>query len=59
MSQVVMDSERASQRAFLGVSALLFAASVAVTIVWCASILRDRWEYSHMARGDWHSAGTP
>ncbi len=54
-----MDSERASQRAFLGVSALLFAASVAVTIVWCASILRDRWEYSHMARGDWHSAGTP
>jgi len=31
-------SERASQRAFVGVSALLFAASVAVTIVWCASM---------------------
>src|SRR5215218_7533116 len=30
--------ERASQRAFLGVSALLFAASAAVTIVWCASM---------------------
>jgi predicted metal-binding membrane protein len=29
---------RASQRAFLGVSALLFAASAAVTIVWCASM---------------------
>jgi hypothetical protein len=33
-----MVSERASQRAFFGVSALLFAASAAVTIVWCASI---------------------
>ncbi len=31
-----MVSERASQRAFFGVSGLLFAASVAVTIVWCA-----------------------
>jgi predicted metal-binding membrane protein len=30
--------ERASQRAFFGVSALLFAASAAATIVWCASI---------------------
>src|SRR3989449_7492383 len=30
-----MASERASQRAFFGVSALLFAASAAVTIVWC------------------------
>jgi len=29
---------RASQRAFFGVSALLFAASAAVTIVWCASM---------------------
>jgi predicted metal-binding membrane protein len=29
-------SERASQRAFFGVSALLFAASAAVTILWCA-----------------------
>jgi len=33
-----MASERASERAFLGVSALLFAASVAVTIVWSASM---------------------
>ena len=33
-----MASERASQHAFLGVSALLFAASAAVTIVWCASM---------------------
>jgi len=30
--------ERASQRAFLGVSALLFTVSVAVTIVWCVSM---------------------
>src|SRR6266850_1545824 len=33
-----MVSERASQRAFFGVSTLLFAASAAVTIVWCASM---------------------
>jgi predicted metal-binding membrane protein len=33
-----MTAERASQQAFLGVSALLFAASAAVTIVWCASM---------------------
>ncbi len=33
-----MSSERASQQAFLGVSALLFAASAAVTILWCASM---------------------
>ena len=33
-----MVSERVSQRAFFGVSALLFAASAAVTIVWCASM---------------------
>ena len=33
-----MVSERASQQAFLGVSALLFAASAAATIVWCASM---------------------
>jgi len=31
-------SERASQRAFFGVSALLFVASAAVTIIWCASM---------------------
>ncbi|MFL6599827.1 MAG: DUF2182 domain-containing protein [Steroidobacteraceae bacterium] len=33
-----MTSERVSQRAFFGTSALLFAASAAVTIVWCASM---------------------
>jgi hypothetical protein len=33
-----MISERASQRAFFGGLALLFAASVAGTIVWCASM---------------------
>ena len=33
-----MVSERASQRAFFGVSALLFAASAAVTIEWCTSM---------------------
>ncbi len=31
-------SERASRRALLGVSTLLFAASAALTIVWCASM---------------------
>jgi predicted metal-binding membrane protein len=33
-----MVSERTSQRAFFGVSALLFAASATATIVWCASM---------------------
>ena len=33
-----MISERASQRAFFGVAALLFAASAGVTIAWCASM---------------------
>src|SRR3982074_1850086 len=33
-----MASERASQQAFFGASSLLFAASAAVTIVWCASM---------------------
>src|SRR4030081_963364 len=33
-----MASERASQQAFFAVSALLFAASAAETIVWCASM---------------------
>ncbi len=33
-----MVSERASHGAFFGVSALLFAVSAAVTIVWCASM---------------------
>jgi predicted metal-binding membrane protein len=31
-------SERASQQAFFGLAALLFAASAAVTIVWCVSM---------------------
>jgi len=33
-----MASERASEQAFFGVSALLFAASSVATIVWCASM---------------------
>ena len=33
-----MRAQRASQRAFFGVSALLFAASAAVTVAWCASM---------------------
>ncbi len=33
-----MSSERTSQQTFLGVAALLFAASTAVTIVWCGSM---------------------
>src|SRR5258706_73528 len=33
-----MTTERTPQRAFFGVSALLFAASAAVTIVWCGSM---------------------
>ncbi len=33
-----MASERTSQQTFLAVSALLFAASAAVTVIWCASM---------------------
>jgi len=33
-----MISQQASQRTFFGISALLFAASTAVTIVWCGSM---------------------
>ncbi len=33
-----MASDRASERAFLAVSALLFAASTAVTVIWCESM---------------------
>src|SRR5262245_19187087 len=33
-----MDSERASQHTFLGVSTLLCGVSAAVTIVWCTSM---------------------
>src|SRR6266536_1190929 len=42
-----MASERSSQQAFLGVSALLFAASAAVTIGWCASMLEK------LSEADW------
>jgi len=38
MTDVAMPPERASHRAVLGISALLFAASAAVTVVWCASM---------------------
>ncbi len=40
MSDVIFDmaSERPSQHAFFGVSALLFAACAGMTIVWCASM---------------------
>ena len=34
----MVDSARASERAFFGISALLFVASTAVTIHWCASM---------------------
>jgi hypothetical protein len=33
-----MVSEQTSERAFFGVSAMLFTASAAATIVWCASM---------------------
>jgi hypothetical protein len=33
-----MASERASHHAFFGVSAVLFAASAALTTLWCASM---------------------
>jgi predicted metal-binding membrane protein len=36
-----MASERASRQAFLGVSILLFAASAAATVVWCASMMGE------------------
>src|SRR4030095_16865686 len=39
LSEVVMASERASRQAFLGVSILLFAASAAAPVVWCASMM--------------------
>ena len=38
MTAAAMPSERVSHRAVLGISALLFAASAAVTVVWCASM---------------------
>lgn len=33
-----MDFDRASERGFFGLSALLFVASAALTIVWCTSM---------------------
>jgi predicted metal-binding membrane protein len=38
-----MASERPSQQAFLGISALLFAISAALTTVWCASMSKMGW----------------
>ncbi len=36
-----MQQNMVSERAFFGVSALLFVASAAVTIVWCVSMVGD------------------
>jgi predicted metal-binding membrane protein len=48
-----MVSGRASQQAFFGVSAPLFAASAAVTIVWCASMsaMGEMWIPGQMRPG--------
>jgi predicted metal-binding membrane protein len=62
-----MLSARASERAFFGVSALLFAASAAVTVVWCESMsamggmpMPGGWTMSmawmRMARQTWPGA---
>ena len=64
-----MVSERASERTFFGVSALFFAASAAVTIVWCASMaamgdmpMPGGWTMSmawmRMPGQTWPAAGT-
>lgn len=64
-----MLSERASEYAFLGVSALVFAASTAGTIVWCASMsamgemsMPGGWTMSmvwmRMPGQTWPAAGT-
>jgi len=47
-----MASERASQQAFFGVSALLFAASAAVTIVWCAAVMMGTMATAVTAMGE-------
>jgi len=63
-----MVSERTPERAFFGVSALLFAASAAVTFVWCASMsamgempMPGGWTMSmawmRMPRQTWPAAG--
>ena len=53
-----MASGRGSERAFFGVSALLFAANAVVTIVWCVSMpavgetdARRRWRAVLIAIG--------
>ena len=60
-----MESERASHRAFLGVSALLFAVSAAATVVWCGAMsamdgmpMPGRWTMSMtwMPGGNWLAA---
>jgi predicted metal-binding membrane protein len=62
-----MISERGSQRAIFAISALLFAASAAVTIVWCASMsvmggmpMPGGWTMSmawvRMSGQTWHGA---
>jgi len=38
VSESTMASDRASRQTFFGASALVFAASAAVTIVWCVSM---------------------
>src|SRR3981189_1503976 len=49
--------ERASQRAFFGISALLFAASAALTIVWCASMSEmDGMPWMRMPGQTWPGA---
>jgi hypothetical protein len=55
-----MASGRASQQAFLGISALLFAASAALTIVWCASMAAMGGMRCPVAgRGRWRGCGCP
>jgi predicted metal-binding membrane protein len=50
-------NERASQRAFFGISALLFAASAALTIVWCASMsAMDGMPWMRMPGQTWPGA---
>jgi predicted metal-binding membrane protein len=52
-----MVCERASQRAFFGISALLFAASAALTIVWCASMSEmDGMPWMRMPGQTWPGA---
>jgi hypothetical protein len=55
-----MVSERAFQRAFFAVSALLFAANAAVTIVWCASMsAMGEMPMPAAGRCRWRGCGCP